>query len=178
MDNYREEIVIKKNRLVNNILHALLVVVMVLSALMAAMSLASLTMSENLIMSIVQIVIFGGIAFLIWWKKDVLRMEYEYTFTNGELDFACVYANKKRKNLGSMRVKNVEACGMVRSGSFQRYITMPGVKKTNWFLNRDAELFFFYFQKDGAKRIIIIEPTEEMIGMIKQYLPYGVWQVN
>lgn len=178
MDNYREEIVVKKNRMVNNVLHGLLLFVMVLSGLMAAISFAGLSMSENLVVSIVMTVLYGGVAFLIWWKKDVLRMEYEYTFTNGELDFACVFGNKKRKTLGSMRVKNVEACGLVRSGSFQRYLKMPNVKKTNWFLNRDAELLYFYFQKDGNKRIIICEPTEEMTGLIKQYLPRGAFQVN
>jgi hypothetical protein len=115
---------------------------------------------------------------LIWWKKDILRLEYEYTFTNGELDFACVYGNKKRKNLGSMRVRNVEACGMVQSGSFQRYLRMPSVKTTNWFLNRDADLLFFFFQKDGNKRIIVCEPSEAMTDMIKQYLPRGAFQIN
>ena len=178
MDNFREEIVVKQNRLANDVLHAVLSVVMVLSALMAAMALASFTLAENLVIQIIQLLLFGGIAFLIWWKKDVLRMEYEYTFTNGELDFAAVYANKKRRNMGSMRVKNVEACGMVRSGSFQRYISMPGVKKTNWFLNRGAELLYFYFVKDGSKRVIILEPSEKMVEMIKQYLPRGAFQVN
>lgn len=178
MDNYREEIVVKKNRIVQNVLHALLCVVMVFSGLLAAISLTSISMSENIVMSIIMTLIYGGIAFLIWWKKDMLRMEYEYTFTNGELDFACVLGNKKRKNLGSMRVRNVEACGMVQSGGFQRYIKMPGVKKTNWFLNREADLLYFYFQKDGTKRVIICEPTEAMIAMIKQYLPRGAFQVN
>ncbi|MCL1796673.1 MAG: hypothetical protein FWG37_07280 [Clostridia bacterium] len=178
MDNFREEIVVKQNRIVNDILHALLSVVMVISALMAAMALASFSMAENLVVQAIQLLLFGGIAFLIWWKKDILRLEYEYTFTNGELDFACVYANKKRKNLGSMRIKNVEACGAVQSGSFQRYVSMPGIKKTNWFLNRGAELLFFYFVKDGSKRMIILEPSAQMVEMIKQYLPRGVFQVN
>lgn len=178
MDNYKEEIVVKHNRTVNNILHGMLCVLMVVFALMAAIYLMGLTMSQNIIISIIWTVVYGGTAFLIWWKKDLLRMEYEYTFTNGELDFACVYGNKKRKNLGSMRVKNVEACGMVASGSFQRYMTMQGVKKNNWFLNRGAQLVYFYFQKEGVKRIIIIEPSEEMLGMIKTYLPRGVFQIN
>lgn len=162
----------------NNVLYGLLMVIMVISAIMAFMYLTSLTMSENLIISIIWIVIYGGIAFLIWWKKDMLRMEYEYTFTNGELDFACVMGNRKRKEMGSMRVKNVEACGMVSSGSFQRYVNMQGLKKMNWFLNRDSELFFFYYQKDGNKRMIICEPSDEMIEMIKTYLPRGVFQIN
>lgn len=178
LDNYREEIVIKKNRLLNNVLYALLLVVMVLSGLLALLSLANLMGSTDLVASIVMIVINGGIAFLIWWKKDLLRTEYEYTFTNGEIDFAAVMGNNKRKELGSLQVKKVEACGMVASGSFQRYASMQGVKKMNWFLNRDADLLYFYYQKEGNKRMIICEPSAEMVEMIKLYLPRGVFQVN
>ena len=94
------------------------------------------------------------------------------------MDFAQVFNNKKRKNLGTMNIRNVEACGLVSSGSFQRYINMQGVKRTNWFLNREAELLYFYFQKENNKRIIIIEPSEEMIALIKRNLPQGVWQNN
>ena len=131
-----------------------------------------------LLVNIVLTLLAGGIALLTFLNKDKIKMEYEYTFTNGQMDFAQVYNNKKRKPLGTMNVRNVEACGMVASGSFNRYINMPGIKRTNWFLNRDAELFYFYFQKEQQKRIIIIEPSEEMVGLIKKYIPQGVWQNN
>lgn len=178
MDNYKEEIVIKRNRILNNVLHAMLCVIMVFSGFFALLSIAQIGLTDSLITTLISTVMYGGVAFLIWWKKDLLRLEYEYTFTNGELDFACVMGNKKRKNLGTMRVKNVEACGMVASGSFHRYISMPGVKKNNWFLNRDGNLFYFFYQKNGEKHMIIIEPTDEMIDMIKMYLPHGVYQTN
>ena len=55
---------------------------------------------------------------------------------------------------------------------------MPNVKKMNWFLNRDAELYYFFFSKDNNKKMIILEPSEEMVGMIKQYIPRGVYQDN
>ena len=75
-----------------------------------------------------------------------------------------------------MRVKNVEAFGPVNGQAFQRYVSMPNVKKDNWFLNRGAELYYFYFAKEGQKRKIIIEPSEEMVEMIKQFVPRHVYQ--
>lgn len=132
----------------------------------------------TLIINVVLFILSGGVAVLLFLFKDRLRTEYEYTFTNGTMDFAQVYNNKKRKALGTMNIRNVEAAGMVSSGSFQRYINQQGIKRTNWFLNRDAELFYFYFQKEQQKRIIIIEPSEEMVGLIRKILPQGVWQVN
>ena len=176
MDNYREEIVVKKNRTFNNILYAALYMIMVISLLLAGIAFSMIGTSGNFVFPLILLVVNGGIVVLIWMKKDTLRTEYEYTFTNGDLDFAKVMGNSRRKNLGTMQVKNVEACGYVNTQSFQRYITMPGLKKINWFLNRGSDLFYFFYQKNGQKTMIVIEPSEEMVEMIKFYLPQGVYQ--
>ena len=112
----------------------------------------------------------------IFLFRGRLRTEYEYNFTNGDLGFAAVYNNMKRKNLGNLNVKTVEAFGPVASGAFNRYISMQGVKQTRWFLNRDGNLHFFFFQKEGVKKVIIFEPSPEMVEDIKLYLPRGVYQ--
>ena len=70
----------------------------------------------------------------------------------------------------------MDAFGKVDSDSFRRYISMPGIKRMNWFLNREAELYYFYYVKDQSKNIIILEPSEEMTDMIRKYLPRGAWQ--
>ena len=183
MDSFLEEVVVKRKRGLEGLLYALSWVMLVLFGLYAFLQLQNVTLvlstegfSTSVLIYAAQLVIFGGAAVLLFLRKDQIKMEYEYTFTNGQMDFAQVFNNKKRKNLGTMNVRNVEACGLVASGSFQRYINMPGVKRTNWFLNREAELFYFYFQKDNNKRIIIIEPSEEMVDYIKHYLPRGAWQ--
>ena len=121
-------------------------------------------------------VVMLGIAVLLFLRRDRLRTEYEYTFTNGDLDFAQVFNNQKRKTLGTMRVKNVEAFGPVDSNGFRKLINMPGLKRRNWFLNRDAKLYYFYYQKESAKNIIILEPSEELVDMIRKYLPHGAYQ--
>ncbi len=185
MDAFLEEVVTKHNRTTQTISYVLANVAMVLFGAMAFLDFATigsvisqLGFGTEFFFSLIRLVIFGGAAVLLFIFRDRVKTEYEYTFTNGQMDFAQVYNNKKRKNLGTMNIKNVEACGLVSSGSFNRYINMQGIKRTNWFLNREAELLYFFFQKDGQKRIIIIEPSEEMTGMIKRTLPQGVWQNN
>ena len=177
MDHFLEEVVIKRNTGINRIIYYLSWILIVLFAVYAALIFGTLTTNFQWF-SVIQIVIFGGSAVLLYLYHDRLLTEYEYTFTNGSLDFAEVYNNKKRKTLGSLNVKTVDAFGKVSSGSFNRYVNMPGIKKMNWFLNRDAELYYFYFSKDSAKKMIILEPSEEMVENIKIYLPYGAYQVN
>ena len=186
MDNFLEEVAMRRNRGVETAMYILANLMMVAFGALAMLYFMSLqgAMSQGagfvdiLIGVIVPLLLTGGCAVLLFLYRDRVRTEYEYTFTNGQMDFAQVFNNKKRKNLGTMNIRNIEACGLVSSGSFNRYINMQGIKRTNWFLNREAELLYFFFQKDGQKRIIIIEPSEEMTGLIKKTLAQGVWQNN
>ena len=185
MDQFLEEVVTKRNKGTQTLAYIAVNVAWVLLAVYAFLQLQNVSavlahegFSATLLIYLVQLIVFGGLAVLLFLNKDRAKVEYEYTFTNAQMDFAQVFNNKKRKNLGTMNIRNVEACGLVASGSFNRYINMQGIKRTNWFLNREAELLYFYFQKDGQKRIIIIEPSQEMTGLIKRNLPQGVWQNN
>ena len=182
MDNFKEEVAVRRSRTLYDVLYMLCFTAMIVSALLALVTLQgvlSMVFEGSFHpIPLVTLILFGGMGFLLWRYKDELRSEYEYTFTNGILDFAQVFNNKKRKNLGTMNLKNITACGLVTSGSFNRYINMQGVKRSNWFINREAELFYIYFEKDGNKRIIIMEPSNEMVAMIRRVVPQGAFQVN
>ena len=175
MDHFLEEVVTKRKDILNRILYYFSWAVMIISAVFASLTLGTLTMNFSW-MSVATIVVSAGIAVYIWFFHDRLLTEYEYTFTNGSLDFAEVYNNKKRKSLGSLNVRTVEAFGKVDSEPFRRYISMPGIKKMNWFLNREAELYYFYFSKESTRSIIILEPSEEMVSYIRKYLPNGAYR--
>ncbi|MCL2545186.1 MAG: hypothetical protein FWE77_04630 [Clostridia bacterium] len=177
MDNFLEQIVVPRKKGLRTMLYALSWAAMLFFGLIAVIMLQSTVMSLRFdLFGIAMLVITGGISVLLFMRKDRLRVEYEYTFTNGEMDFARVYGNSKRKELGTMRVRNVQACGWVQHASFQRYISMPNIRKDNWFLNREANLFFFYFEREGVRRIIVIEPSEEMAKLIRQYAAPNAFQ--
>lgn len=179
MDHFTEEVVVKKNRTLNYILNIFSWIIIVVSGAICLLEISALpSMLQNGVnwIELIFAVICGAIAVYTFLTHDKLLTEYEYTFTNGALDFAEVYNNKKRKSLGSLNVRNVDAFGKVASSSFQRYLNTPDVKRMNWFLNRDAELYYFFFSKDSNKKMIILEPSEELVGMIRQYLPHGVYQ--
>ena len=172
MDHFLEEVVIKRKNTFNRILYYFSWVLMIFAALIACITFSSITRGFD-VFTLILLAASAGIAVYTWFFHDKLLTEYEYTFTNGALDFAEVYNNNKRKSLGSLNVRNVEAFGKVNSSSFQRYLNTPGVKRMNWFLNRDAELYYFYFTKESDRKMIILEPSEEMVGYIRQYLPNG-----
>lgn len=175
MDHFMEEVVVKRNRAMSNIPYVLANVIMVVSALLGIMYLNLLFMDFD-VFALIQTLVMIAIAVLLFLRRDRLKTEYEYTFTNGDLDFAQVFNNQKRKTLGTMRVKNVESFGPVDSNAFRKFINMPGMKRRNWFLNRDNKLYYFYYQKESNKNIIVFEPSDELVEMIRKYLPHGVYQ--
>lgn len=174
MDNFYEQVVIKKNRMVNDIVYYILYVFMIISGILGLLNLQGLIYSFSWIALLYTILVLGS-AVLIYLKKGEIRTEFEYTFTNGEIDYAKVFNNEKRKNLGTMNIRNVSSFGKVDSEKFRSIINTPNIRKKNWFLNRDSELYYFYFVKDDNKNIIIIEPDMEMVNLIKKYLPQGVY---
>ena len=175
MDHFMEEVVVKRNRAVQNILYVAANIVMVICALFALLGL-QLIFVQFSVLALVELLAYIGVAVFLFLRRDRLRTEYEYTFTNGELDFAQVFNNQKRKTLGTMRVKNVEAFGPVDSNNFRKLINMPGLTRRNWFLNRDSKLYYFYYQKESSKNIIVLEPSQELVDMIRKYLPHGAYQ--
>ncbi len=185
MDQFREEVVTKRNKSMEGVLYILAFVVMIVSGLIAVFMFNLITMaistqgfSTSMIVDIVFTLLMAAAAVLLFLYKDRIKTEYEYTFTNGQMDFARVFNNKKRKSLGTMNIKNVEACGKVNSGSFHRYVSMPGVRRMNWFLNRDADLFYFYFVNNNVKNLMVIEPSPEMLDLIIKAAGPSKYQQN
>ena len=175
MDHFMEEVVVKRNRALEDVTYLLSNVMMVVAGLLAVMLLQPL-FSGFTVVGLAAFLLAAGVAVLLFLFKDRLRTEYEYTFTNGDLDFAQVFNNQKRKTLGTMRVKNVEAFGPVNSNEFRKLINMPGLTQKKWFLNRDGNLYYFYYQKEGARTIIVLEPSPEMVGLIRKYLPANAYR--
>ena len=182
MDNFLEEVVVRRRSGLYSFAYVLCWITIVLSGVLALIGLQGvmglLAGGSFDLGSLIMTVAFGLIAFFLWRNKDTLKTEYEYTFTNGDLDVGKVLNNQKRKYLTSLNMKNVEAAGEVTSPSFQRYITMPDVKRHNWFLNRDSKLYYYYFAKNGVKHIIVLELSDKMAELTRKpnYMGMGVWQ--
>ncbi len=170
MDNYREEIVVrKKGNLLYRIAYIFTWILIVAFGFSAIMNLTALmNMSFNLGL-LIGFLLYGGIAVGLYYYKDYLLTEYEYTFTNGEIDFDMVLGNRRRKKLMSLRMREAEAGGRIGSGQFERFSSMRDAKKLNYYLNESDDLYFLYFIRDGKKNILIFEPTDTMVDMMVQY---------
>lgn len=178
-DVFHEEIIVRKNKGFSNALYAFLNIFMYLTGFLAAMSLMNLIQSfantELLISNLVSIAGFGGVAVGIYFYKDTLKTDYEYSYTNGILDVAKVINNKKRKEILSVDTKKeLELLAPIMTNGFDRYQGMSDVKKINAWLNRDMKKHFAIIRKDNQKMMLIFEPRDEFVNVVKKHNPSKV----
>ena len=185
MDDFLEIIAFRRKQGLFTALYYCCWMVIIIFALMAAMSMGNIVRvnpeTGGAAFSLINLLVtlaFGAGAFFLWRVSDNCRVEYDYTFTNGILDVSRVLNNRRRKYLTALEMKDVIRCGPAAGPAFTKTLNEPGIKRHNWFVNREANLYYFYFQKKGVKHIIILELTQEMIDMIRSkqsYLPRDAW---
>ena len=184
MDDFLEQTAVRRRRGAYTALYYLVWGALILSGLVALFSLTNVIGADpeagGLVLRwpfLLMALAFGGATYLLYRVKDECRIEYDYAFTNGSLDVSRVLNERRRRYLCALETREVLSCGPARGPAFQRALRQPGVKIHNWFLNREAPLTFFYFQKKGLKHVIVLELNEEMISIIrsKKYLQTGAW---
>ncbi len=178
-DVFHEDIVVRKNRSAYNavyfILNILMYFLIVLTIIGFQGIFQSLGNSQALISSILWFIGFGGLTALIFFYKDNLKTDFEYAYTNGILDIARVKNNKTRKELLSINTKEeLELIAPIMTNDFNRYQSMSDVKKVNAWLNRDIKKYFAVIRKDNQKIMLIFEPSEKFIAVLKKYNPQKV----
>ncbi len=172
MDNFREEIIVKKTgKALQTFLYVLCFAAIGVFGLFGLMGLAQLMSFNFSLPAVIYVLVGFGVAFLMWRYKDNLNTEYEYSFTNGELDFAKVMNLRRRKQLFSLRAADLEAIGEVGDDKYKRYSTMTDVKIHDLTLNPKEKQYFLYYIKEGTRRMVILECSEKMWEMIKNACP-------
>ena len=103
MDHFKEEVVISRKRFLNDLMYIFCWMLVVVFGLNAFVMLQGVMFSFS-ISVLVMALLSGAAAAVLFFFKDNFKTEYEYSFTNGSLDFAKVLRSARRKELGSMNV--------------------------------------------------------------------------
>ena len=74
--------------------------------------------------------VFALIVVGLFYIRVNIRVEYEYSFTNGELDVDKVVNNTKRKRLLTVDMRKIEKMAPVEDESYAAYDTDAQMKRT------------------------------------------------
>lgn len=164
----KEEIIIKKRKGLYTLLYLLMWFTLLVSALIAATSLMGMMSGNFSVQYIVTTVVFGGAAWLGWWAKDFLRVEYEYSLTNGIMDISQVINNRRRKEALSFRMRDVEIIAPLDDPKLHSYEQRPNVKKIKAVLNSENPVYFLFVKKNEQYYLVYMEPSEELVHLMRQ----------
>ena len=184
MDDFLEQTAVRRRQGLHTLLYYFCWVIIILLAMLAMIGLYGIMgvdpetgrLRLNWISLLIALAA-GGAGFLVYRGKDSLRVEYDYCFTNGTLDISMVLNSRRRRYLCEMDMKDVVRCGPATGPAFLKTLREPNIRRHNWFVNREANLYYFYFQKKGVRHMAVMELSDEMISTIRsrKYLQPGVW---
>jgi len=114
--------------------------------------------------------ILVGVGFGTWFALSYLNVEYEYTFTAGELDIDAIYNRSRRKRVFSARVSDFEIMAHVEDprhlGAFH------GAQVTKDYSSGAVtnNTYAFLINHQNKRTKIIIEPNEVMLKALASIL--------
>jgi len=178
-DVFHEEIIVRKNKGLYNFLYVIFSIMMWISLIFTFIGLQGILQAFSgavpLSNALVFFVGFGALSGISYFYKNSMRIDYEYSFTNGILDIAQVKNNAKRKEILSIDTKEeLELIAPIMTDEFLKYQNMNEIKRLNAWLNRDIKKHFALIRKDGRRIMLVFEPSESMMNTLKKYNPQKV----
>ena len=92
-----------------------------------------------------------------------VNLEYEYAFTEGELDVDKVINARRRKRMTSFDVNDMEVFADKNYSEFNRYMNNPRIEKLWACADREGDdLCFAVYNSGGASKMLLFSPNEKI----------------
>lgn len=166
-DVFLEQIV-KQQKSFKEILRnvAIIIVGLLLAAGLFLLLLTPFRLKEYLGMFV--FLILAGVVYYTWYIVSGLNLEFEYIFTNGEIDVDKISNKRKRKRITTVRVSQASSFGEFDYSAFDKS-AYAHVYNASAFLKGQDNYILDYANRDGEKCCLIFTPDEKMLEAIKKY---------
>lgn len=161
MDNYKEQLV-KKGKDSSDTFKRLAVTAAGIIAA-AILVVLSLQFIGNIIVG------FLLAAVVLWGTYYILNgfyTEYEYIFTNGEIDIDKIMGQRKRKRLITVEIKSSTAFGKEKTAA-NSDVTLVDVSCRE----SDDNYYIDFRHRELGNTRLIFTPNEDMLELVEKYIP-------
>lgn len=166
MDNFSEQLVTRKETKSDKAARiGTLITGSLFTLCLALLGLIQLSQPVITLMFLLLAAAGGYMTYLLVQGRYV---EYEYTFTNGELDIDKIIAQKKRKELLTVEVRTFSDFGKY-SFDMEETEDMTVVYATDNIISN--EYYADFEHKEYGRTRLIFVPDEKMLDNIKKFLP-------
>lgn len=111
---------------------------------------------------------FGSIAGAIYLFRR-MNKEYEYIFTNGEIDIDIISGKMSRKRACTISSDNIEVFTKYTDEDYKKY-SKDVVKVNNYSTGVKKDCYIIVVNINHTKLMIMISPTERLVEALKPYL--------
>ena len=118
----------------------------------------------------------AGIIYLLYNIIISIKLEYEYTFTNGALDVDKIIAAKRRKRITSLNARSIEVMASVRSSEVDKYANDRSIKRYYACTAvDDPDTYFVIYSDDKKKYMLLFNPNNEIKDGFRRLNPQKVF---
>ncbi|MBQ4109401.1 MAG: hypothetical protein IJC74_00810 [Clostridia bacterium] len=112
-----------------------------------------------------------------WWLSNYVAVEYEYIYTNGELDVDRIVARRTRKRMLTVSINNFDQMGLAEGPDFERAYKDPNIRvrlNAAGATTHFKDYYAVFNNKDGQRMILIFTPTTKMLEEMKRTNPFKI----
>ncbi|WP_294408638.1 DUF6106 family protein [uncultured Ruminococcus sp.] len=164
MDSFKEQIVKKHNTSRDTVTKICIMVASVALAFAIIFLVLAVPKWAVIGIFIACLCIYGG-----YYLIQNLNVEYEYIFTNGDLDIDKIIAQRSRKRLATINITNATAVGKaddnfsVRDGRTLVFASACDPEADDYYIDVN--------NKKLGETTLVFTPDEDMLDLIKHHLP-------
>ncbi|MCL2357412.1 MAG: DUF6106 family protein [Defluviitaleaceae bacterium] len=160
MDTFKEQLVKRKKTAKDTAIKVCIVILVVLLAIPAIVYLQAFGVLAIFAMGF-------GAHFLIGF----FNIEYEYIFTNGELDIDIIYNKSRRKRALTTNMKNVEIFAHINDENHAHTLNSAQEVRDYSSGENGPDTYAFLAVHESKKVKIIIDPNEKMLKAFSTAIP-------
>lgn len=117
------------------------------------------------------LLILSGLG-LFFLKKKML-VEYEYAFTNGEVDIDKIIEMKRRKKVLNLKAKDIEILAKAGSDELRDH-NVNGLKVVDCSLKGNNNIYEAVVSSSIGRVLLRFAPNDELLNLLHKYNPRAV----
>lgn len=165
MDTYFEQIVAVRKSPMERFIQVGVIVLGALLIIICGLLYASGLLGS---FSILFAVLAVGVGYGIYYISTQLNIEYEYIFTNGDLDVDKIISKRSRKRVLSTQCRFVSEFGAYHPDSFAGRMFADRITACTV----DDHAFYVIFSaEDSGETLLIFSPNDRLLNAMKKYAP-------
>ena len=117
-------------------------------------------------LSILLLALAVGVGYGAYFLSSQMNVEYEYIFTNGDLDVDKILSKRSRKRVGSIKCRDIVRMGKYEPEAHRNEVYNQKIVSCNV----DGEAWYAVAEGETASVLLIFKPGDRLLSAMKPYV--------